>query len=187
MQRKTDPAKNNKTMSRRQLFLGWRDAWKEDAAEETTRQQQANKERNEQLAQLQQARQAVKDGNMKTAVDLYRVFVQQDRNHVDGRRELGLCLFELGQHIQARVEFERLARDPDPDPFSLLYLGLCLLHMNRPEKAVLAWRKYIPLAGEHASLAELLETQCELLQQETPPLEQVLLAVESAVSSSANA
>ena len=187
MQHKTDKAKSSKTMSRRQLFLGWRDAWKEDAVDEAAAQQQANDERKQQLAQLQQARHTAQEGDMNNAVDLYRTFIQQNRNHIDARRELGLCLYELGQHIQARVEFERLARDPEPDPASLLYLGLCLLRLDRPQKALQAWQKYIPLAGEQAPLAELIHTQCELLQQDPPELEQALQTVEIAVSSPAGA
>jgi len=151
-------------MSRRQLLLGWRDRFKEDDAEDQARQEAEQRRRDENAALLQQARDARDAGKTQDAVALFRGYVKANPTEALPRRELGMLLFELGQYIQARVEFERLVRGPEPDRPSLVYLGLCLMHMDRPAKAVQAWQRFDAEDEQDRELAALLHSQCDLLE-----------------------
>lgn len=172
MARKPESPTKGPDLSRRQMLLGWRERWKEDEAEELAREearkQAEDSKRNENAARLQQARKTRQGGDLQGAVTLYRSYVKANPNEVPPRRELGACLFELGQNIQARVEFERLAREPDPDQASLVYLGLCLLAMDRPAKALQTWKRFSAEEDDDAPLAELLHKQCAILEAGEP-------------------
>lgn len=167
-------------MSRRRLLLGWRDAWKENETELEAASQATERERRQDQSQLEQARLARGRGEFSQAVELYRPLVKSRPRESFLRRELGLCLYEMGQHIQARVEFERLARAPKGDNLASLFLGLCLLHLNRPDKAVQAWRRFVPESDGQRPMAQLLAEQCARLEAEGAPVAPTLETVSKA-------
>jgi tetratricopeptide (TPR) repeat protein len=82
---------------------------------------------------------AYRAGDMEKAVADLRPYVRANQRHVEARRRLGHALYALGQHIQAKVEFETALKKTPDDPFCRLFLGLALLRMGKTEKARTAW------------------------------------------------
>lgn len=70
------------------------------------------------------------------AIAAYRESVRGDLSNVAVRNRLGHSLYELGQYVQARVEFEHVLHLTDgKDVFARLGLGLTLIGLGKTEKA----------------------------------------------------
>ncbi len=173
-----------KSMSRRQLLLGWRDKWNEEKNKRKTQEEAAERELRERAErhaqQIREARQARQRGELQLAMELYRAALRISSNDADIRRELGGCLYDLGQFIQARVEFERVLRILKQDNVAVLKLGFCLVQTGRPAKAAATWMRFTPNGPEEESLLRVLTAQCRLLEGEAPPLEQIMATVRAA-------
>lgn len=77
------------------------------------------------------------------AIAAYRESVRGDLSNVAVRNRLGHSLYELGQYIQARVEFEHVLRLTEGrDVFARLGLGLTLIGLGKTEKAVAALQAF---------------------------------------------
>jgi len=68
--------------------------------------------------------------------------MESDKNDADVRYRLGVCLYRLGKYLQAKLEFERALRIRRDYQDSLLYLGLTLVRLGKPDKAVALWKQY---------------------------------------------
>lgn len=162
-------SKKDNGMSRRQLLIGWRDSWKEswqeEEREEKERQKKAASEEELVSNKLAQARQAHMEGRLEEAVPLYREAVKIRSRDEDARRDLGVCLYQIGHYIPARVEFDRVLYTLNKDNTSSLYLGLCLLQMGKPEKAAAAWSSFSATDDQDAPLAAILQEQVPLLAE----------------------
>jgi len=77
------------------------------------------------------------------AIAAYRESVRGDLSNTAVRNRLGHSLYELGQYIQARVEFEHVLRLTDgKDVFARLGLGLTLIGLGKTEKALAALQAF---------------------------------------------
>lgn len=75
-------------------------------------------------------------GDYPAAVAAYRASIRSDLSNAAARIRLGHALYELGQYIQARVEFEHVLRLTDGnDRFARLRLGLTFLALGKGERA----------------------------------------------------
>ena len=72
----------------------------------------------------------------------YKACLVSDKNDPDVRYRLGVCLYRLGRYRQAKLELERALRIRPGHQDSFLYLGLTLVRLHRPEKAVAPWKRY---------------------------------------------
>ena len=72
----------------------------------------------------------------------YRECVKDDKNDADVRYRLGVCLYREGKFRQAKLEFERAVRLRRDYQDGLLYLGLTMVRLGKPEKAVALWKQY---------------------------------------------
>lgn len=82
------------------------------------------------------------DGDWEAAQGKYRECLDKDKNDADVRYRLGVCLYKTGQFRQAKLEFERALRVRRDYQDALLYLGLTLTRLGKPEKAVALWKQY---------------------------------------------
>lgn len=75
-------------------------------------------------------------GDYAAAVAAYRPLIRGDLSNAQARLRLGHALYELGQHIQARVEFEHVLRlTGGTDRLARLGLGLACLALGKRERA----------------------------------------------------
>jgi tetratricopeptide (TPR) repeat protein len=75
-------------------------------------------------------------GDFAGAVAAYRASVRADLSNLAVRTRLGQALYLLGQHIQARVEFEHVLRlSEGTDVTARLGLALTCLALDKPAKA----------------------------------------------------
>ncbi|MBU1002209.1 MAG: tetratricopeptide repeat protein [Proteobacteria bacterium] len=102
-----------------------------------------------------------------TAWPLYRECVQLFPAHLEARKRLAYCHYRMGRHLQAKVEFERVLREAKKDNFSFLYLGLTYCHLEKPDKAVKAWKGYFNT--EEVRIMRELNVQMAMLGSVEPP------------------
>ncbi len=178
-----------KHVSRRQLLMGWREALKEEDKREQEAREAAARKETELRETLSAARAAVERDELPQAVELFRTVLRAKSQDDDARQELGLCLYALGQYIQARVEFERVLRNRKHDNTAALFLGLCLLHQSKVDKALAAWEGFTPSGPREEALAAVLAGQAVVLRAEERPLpervQQALAAVGTALAGNA--
>ncbi len=113
---------------------------------------------------LAEAAEAQLGGDLPGAVERYRDYIKADPNNADVRFALGKCLYALGQHIQARVEFERTLMLRKQDLLATAFLGLTLLRLGKRERAIHVWQGLGP-DSENAVHQELI-AQRDLLEQD---------------------
>ena len=164
----TDTAKG---LSRRRLLLGFAPGLQK---QEEIKEQQA--ESGEESDELNQGLDALEQGEYAKAIALLRPFVKENLNHVEGRTALGLALYKDGQHVQAKVEFDRLVYGGRRDKLASLYQGLCWLQMGKPEKAKVSFRTYVN--PDDDPVQDELYRQLDRLDAGNDPNE-ILAAVES--------
>ncbi|MEF3697910.1 tetratricopeptide repeat protein [Desulfolutivibrio sp.] len=97
---------------------------------------------------LDKGREAFFAGDMEEAAQQLRLWLRQTPGDDEARMLLGRALYAMGRHVQALVEFERVARRTEGHPAGL-FLCLCRLRLGRTAKAVeayLAWADAAPQA-----------------------------------------
>lgn len=127
---------------------------------------------------IRKANAAYVDGRWEEARDGYKEYIQSDKNDADVRYRLGVSLYRLGMYRQAKLEFERCLRLDREYRDAFLYLGLTMVRLERPEKAVPLWKRYfntnaIPVQRElnlqlglmESGVADPPETVAESVEQ----------------------
>jgi len=82
------------------------------------------------------------DQKWEEARDKYKECIDCDKNDADIRYRCGVCLYKVGKYRQAKLEFERTLRINREYKDALLYLGLTMVRLERPEKAAALWKQY---------------------------------------------
>jgi tetratricopeptide (TPR) repeat protein len=101
-------------------------------------------------AWLDKGREAFFAGDMEEAAQQLRLWLRPTPGDDEARMLLGRALYALGRHVQALVEFERVARRNAGHPAGL-FLCLCRLRVGRTAKAVeayCAWADAAPPAPD---------------------------------------
>jgi tetratricopeptide (TPR) repeat protein len=91
---------------------------------------------------LAQANAAFAAGDFAAAAGLYKSFLQDESANAEARQRFGECLYRQGQHIQAKIEFERLLQKNRKDNRAILFLGLVLARLDRVQKAAVVWKLF---------------------------------------------
>jgi thioredoxin-like negative regulator of GroEL len=115
---------------------------------------------------LGQANAAFSTGDFAAAAPLYKNFLQAESDNAEARQRYGECLYRQGQHIQAKVEFERLLQKDRKNNRAILFLGLVMARLDRVQKAAVVWKLHfdpsnVPLARELNLQIALVETAAE--------------------------
>lgn len=82
------------------------------------------------------------DEKWEEAREKYKECIACDKNDADVRYRCGVCLYKSGKYRQAKLEFERALRIDREYKDALLYLGLTMVRLDKPEKAVALWKQY---------------------------------------------
>ncbi len=101
----------------------------------------AEAEQSQAAVWLDKGREAFFAGDMEEAAQQLRLWLRRTPGDDEARMLLGRALYAMGRHVQALVEFERVARRHEGHPAGL-FLCLCRLRVGRAAKAVeayLAW------------------------------------------------
>ncbi|NMC50193.1 MAG: tetratricopeptide repeat protein [Desulfovibrio sp.] len=80
------------------------------------------------------AREAFARGDFQTSVEHFRTWLRHTPGDDDSRMLLGRALYAVGRHVQALVEFDRVARRHAEHP-AALFLCLCRLRLGKTDKA----------------------------------------------------
>lgn len=80
------------------------------------------------------AREAFVRGDFPTSAEHFRTWLRHTPEDDDSRMLLGRALYAMGRHIQALVEFDRVARRHKEHP-AALFLCLCRLRLGKTDKA----------------------------------------------------
>ncbi|NDY58854.1 tetratricopeptide repeat protein [Desulfovibrio sulfodismutans] len=108
-------------------------------------------------AWLDKGREAFLAGDMEEAARQLRLWLRPTPGDDEARMLLGQALYAMGRHVQALVEFERVARRNAGHPAGL-FLCLCRLRVGRTAKAVeayAAWADAAPQAPDGPAMAAL--------------------------------
>lgn len=155
-------------MSRRQLFAKLVPPGVKELAEKNRPQTEDAKQREaaqqaeaalmeRRVALARDGNVALAAGNLEEAVRHFRTFVKEAPQEALPRLCLGRCLYDLGQYIQARVEFQRALALTENGPahqrdHAILFLGLCFLRLGKFWKAHDLWHAWhpqgVPALGE---------------------------------------
>ena len=144
-------------MSRRQLFArlvppGVKELAEKaspDAQKKEAARQAENELMERRVALAREGNSALAAGDLQEAVRHFRTFAKEAPREALPRLCLGRCLYDLGQYIQARVEFQRALALTEDGPAHLrdhatLFLGLCLLRLKKYWKAYALWNAWHP-------------------------------------------
>jgi len=166
-------------MSRRELLFGAvKKLRREDEWQEVREQEQAKSKKAASI--LEQGNTLLENGDYEGAAEKYRALIKEDSSFLEAHRRLGYCLYRLGKHIQAKVEFERVLYHKKRDNFCNLYLGLVLARLNKPEKAAVVWKNYFN--PDELDISREINIQLALLETEEAPEPQAMAdAVEDVV------
>lgn len=123
------------------------------------------------------------DQKWEEAREKYKECIDHDKNDVDTRYRCGVCLYKVGKYRQAKLEFERAIRIDREYKDALLYLGLTMVRLEKPEKATALWKQYFnPQAIE---VQRELNLQIGMMEQGVmDPPGVIAGAVESAILAS---
>lgn len=152
-------AKEEIDVSRRRLFFGFLDRMRgEEGAPVAAASETAGV--------LARANASFGSGDYAGACALYKEFLAGEPGNLDARQRLGECLYRQGQHIQAKVEFERILQKKQKDNRALLFLGLVLARLDRVGKAAVVWKLFfdphaVALQRELNLQIALVETAAE--------------------------
>ncbi len=110
----------------------------------------------------------------------YKECLKIDQNDADVRYRIGVCGYKVGKYRQAKLDFERCLRINREYKDAFLYLGLTMVRLNKPEKALALWKQYFnPMA---VPVQRELNLQIGLIEQgagDAP--EMIAEAVETAI------
>jgi len=110
-------------------------------------------------ARLEEGRAAFSAGDMAAAAEHLRLWLRRTPGDDAARMLLGRALYAMGRHVQAGVEFERVARRVPGHPAGLC-LCLCRLRLGRAARALeahAAWAAAVPPGPDAAGTAALRE------------------------------
>jgi len=91
---------------------------------------------------LAAANAAFAAGTWEAALERYREFLGAESENIEARQRLGECLYRLGKHIQAKVEFERIIQKNRSNNRAIVFLGLVLARLDRVHKAAVVWKLF---------------------------------------------
>lgn len=133
---------------------------------------------------LAAANKAYAAGDFAAATGHYKEFLRDESSNMEARQRLGECLYRQGQHIQAKIEFERILQKNQKDNRALLFLGLVLARLDRVQKAAVVWKLHfdphaVGLQRELNLQIALVETAAE---DQLPDAKAVADAVEQALA-----
>lgn len=170
--------KDDIDVSRRNFLMGFRALREKDPEEAHVPVAKTDKT----FELLKEANLAYKARQWEEAAEKYREFLKQESRNPDARFRLGRSLYQLGKFMQCKIEFEQVLRLRTDDQDAVLYLGLALMRLKRPEKAMVIWRMYrnlkaMPIQREVNIQLAFLESG----DMEPPPPEQMADAVEQAI------
>ncbi len=195
--------KKTSKLSRRQLFAKFvppsvkemaekahPDADKIQAAKDADAAAQAQEDTRQErrLVLARDGNVALASGKLEEAVTHFRTFVKESPQEALPRLCLGRCLYDLGQYIQARVEFKRAHDLSKHGPIHVhdhatLFLGLSFLQLGKPHKAHFAWKDWHPV--NVPALADVLDPVLPRIAEADAPGEDVascIQVVEAAVA-----
>ncbi|BCS87822.1 tetratricopeptide repeat protein [Pseudodesulfovibrio sediminis] len=135
------------------------------------------------VATIKTANALYVDGAWEEARLKYKECLQSDQNDADVRYRLGVCSYKVGKYIQAKLEFERALRIDRTYKDAFLYLGLTMVRLEKPEKALALWKQYFnPLA---IPVQRELNLQIGLIEEGVGDSPQTIAeAVEAAITES---
>jgi tetratricopeptide (TPR) repeat protein len=160
--------------SRRNFLFGAVRRYKKEKANEPTAS------RADAVSIIKEANGLYIDEDWEAARLKYKECLASDKNDADVRYRLGVCLYKTGKYRQAKLEFERTLRVDREYKDGLLYLGLTIVRLGKPEKAVALWKQYFnPLA---VTVQRELNLQIGLLESGViDPPDTIAEAVETAI------
>ena len=171
-------AKEEIDVSRRRLLFGFMDRLRggEDGAPMARTSETASA--------LAQANAFFAAGDFAAAAAGYKEFLQDESANMEARQRLGESLYRQGQHIQAKIEFERILQKNRKDNRALLFLGLVLARLDRVQKAAVVWKLFfdphaVILQRELNIQVAMVETAAE---GQLPEAQAVADAVEQALA-----
>lgn len=121
------------------------------------------------------------DEQWEEAREKYKECLVCDKNDADVRYRYGVCLYKVGKYRQAKLEFERALRIDRDYKDAFLYLGLTMVRLEKPEKAVALWKQYFN--PQAIAVQRELNLQIGMLEQgmaDAPGA--IALAVETAIA-----
>jgi len=84
----------------------------------------------------------VATGHYQEALAKLHTLVNKSPDHIQARRKVGYCLFQIGRYAEAEQTFAGILAHHPQDSFTLLHQGLSLVKQDRLSEAIVAWRKY---------------------------------------------
>lgn len=115
------------------------------------------------------------------AREKYKECIDCDKNDADIRYRCGVCLYKVGKYRQAKLEFERTLRIDREYKDALLYLGLTMVRLEKPEKAAALWKQYFN--PQAVIVQRELNLQVGMMEAGvTDSPDTIALAVENAIS-----
>jgi tetratricopeptide (TPR) repeat protein len=123
------------------------------------------------------------DEQWEEARHKYKQCMDADKNDADVRYRLGVCLYRTGMYRQAKLEFERALRIRREYMDAFLYLGLTMIRLERPDKALGLWKRYFNPGA--VAVQRELNLQVGLMEEGvTDSPEAIAGAVEKAIAQS---
>ncbi len=166
-------------ISRRDLFTGWRNRLTERIAESEDEPQETGQQETKSLVR-ENAFQLMDSGNLDEAIETFRTYIRQELNDDEARMALGSCLYEKGQLVQAKVEFERVLRIRKNDSLASLYLTLALMRMEKYDK-VMSLLSALESDEADPLLEGLMEARTTLESQGADAMPGVIAVLESSL------
>lgn len=135
---------------------------------------------------IKQANALYIDGKWEEAREKYKECIDCDKNDADVRYRCGVCLYKVGKYRQAKLELERALHVDRGYKDALLYLGLTMVRLEKPDKAVALWKQFFnPKA---IAVQRELNLQIGMLEQGlSESTETIAQAVEEAIEASGDA
>jgi len=84
----------------------------------------------------------INQGRYSEASTRLQSLLAKSPDHVQARRKLGYCLFQIGKVSEAEQTFAHILTQTPHDSFALLHQGLTLAKQDRIAEAVAVWRRY---------------------------------------------
>lgn len=116
----------------------------------------------------------------------YKECMEFDKNDADVRYRCGVCLYKVRKYRQAKLEFERALRINREYKDAFLYLGLTIVRLGKPEKAVALWQQYFN--PQAISVQRELNLQIGMIEEGmTDSPDEIAQAVEKSIAEAGDA
>ncbi|QJB58308.1 tetratricopeptide repeat protein [Pseudodesulfovibrio sp. zrk46] len=130
---------------------------------------------------MKEANSLYVDQRWEEAREKYKECIDAEKNDADIRYRCGVCLYKVGKYRQAKLEFERTLRINREYKDAMLYLGLTMVRLERPEKAAALWKQYFN--PQAIAVQRELNLQIGMMEQGMTDAPDVIAqAVESAIT-----